>query len=191
MKIFNYIIQGFGYMDYHDFATTIIKTTSPKLILTMSITSLTLGTVREFIETALGLDILVLGVFVFLIIAEWQTGMKVSIKKGMKIKSRKIGRMILKIGVYIGILFMLFTFANKTKTIDFIGFDVNPLGWLYYAVFVGITFQLVISYFENLGNLGYKEAKGIAGIVLRRYNKWFEFDGNQDGDNFNDDKNEN
>ena len=93
--------------------------------------------------------------------------------------------MILKIGVYVGILFMLFTFANKTKTIDFIGFDVNPLGWLYYAVFVGITFQLVISYFENLGNLGYKEAKGLAGIVLRRFNKWFEFDGEKDGDNFN------
>lgn len=191
MKLFNYIIQGFGYIDSHDFFTTIIKTTTPKLIVSMSLLSITFGTIREFIEINLGLDIVVLGVFVFLIIAEWQTGMKVSVRRGKKIKSRKIGRMILKIGVYIGILFMLYTFAERTKKIDFVGFEVNPMGWLYYAVFVGITFQLVISYFENLGNLGYKEARGIAGIILRKFNKWFEFDGNQDGDNFNNNQNEN
>lgn len=185
MKNLNYLLQGFGYVDAHDFVTTIIKTTTPKMIVAMSFTSLTLGTIREFIEVNLGLDIVVLGVFVFLIVAEWQTGMKVSVRKGNKIKSRKIGRMILKIGVYITILFMLYTFAEKTKSIEFQGFEINPMGWLYYAVFVGITFQLVISYFENLGNLGYKEAKGLAGIVLRRFNKWFEFDGEKDGDNFN------
>lgn len=179
----DYLLQGFGYFDLHDFYSTLIKTTTPKLVVLMSITSITLGTIREFVEKTMGLDILVLGVFVFLIIAEWQTGIKADmIKRNSKFQSRKMGRMILKIGVYNGILLMLYTFASKTKSLDFVGFEVNPLAWLYYAVFIGIIFQLVISYLENLGVLGYSEAKGLAGIVLRKYNKWFDFDGEKDGD---------
>ena len=183
MKHLNYILQGFGYENLNDFNTTVFKafyTVDFKILLTISFA---LGTVREFIEATMGLDILVLGSFVFLIIAEWQTGIKADIKirKG-KIESRKIGRMILKIGVYMTILFVLFTFASRTKTVEFIGFDINPLGWLYYVVFVAIVFQLVISWFENLGVLGYKEARGIVGIILRRYNKWFDFDGSKDVD---------
>ena len=90
--------------------------------------------------------------------------------------------MILKIGVYITIITLLHNFAQSTKRIAFEGFEINPFGWVFYVIVVAITFQTLISYLENLGNLGYKEAKGIAGIVLRKYNKWFEFDGNQNGD---------
>ena len=186
MKLINYILQGFGYLDFHDFLTTTFKMFyfgNLKLFFGLAIS---LGTIREFIITSTGLDIIFWAVFVFLIIAEWQTGLKVDvIKRGNKFQSRKFGRMVLKIGVYITILLALFALSETTKKITFIGFDVNPLGWLYYVVMIAIVFQLVISYLENLGNLGYKEARGIAGIVLRKYNKWFEFDGTQDGDNFN------
>ena len=185
MKLLNYILQGFGYLDLHDFQTTTFKMFyfgNLKLFVTISIT---LGTIREFIVTSTGLDVIFWAVFVFLIIAEWQTGMKVDMmKRGNKFQSRKFGRMVLKIGVYIAILLALFGLSETTKNKNFIGFEINPLGWLYYVVMVAIVFQLIISYLENLGNLGYKEAKGIAGIVLRRYNKWFEFDGTKDGDSF-------
>jgi hypothetical protein len=186
MKTINYILQGFGYLDFHDFQTTTFKLFySVNLKFLLAIT-FSFGTIREFIENAMGLDILVLACFVFLIIAEWQTGIKADmIRRKNKFSSRKAGRMILKIGVYIGILFVLYTFSSRTKKIEFVGFDINPLAWLYYVVFVAIIFQLAISYLENLGVLGYSEAKGIAGIVLRKYNKWFEFDGTKDGDNFN------
>ena len=193
MKAVNYILQGFGYLDFNDFQTTIFKvwyTGSIKLFLTFSISSISLGTFRELVKVSTGLDLLFWGAFVFLIIAEWQTGMKVDmLKRGNKFQSRKFGRMLLKIGVYFAILQMLFTFSVQTKTLEFIGFEINPLGWLYYVVIVAIVFQLFISWLENLGNLGYKEARGIAGIVLRRYNKWFEFDGTKDGDNFNKEEN--
>ncbi len=145
--------------------------------------SITFGTVREFIEVSFGLDILVLACFVLLIIAEWHTGIKVDMKKrGNKFQSRKFGRMILKVGTYITILFILSTFASKTKSLDFIGFEFNPLGWLYYIFFTAIIFLLTISWLENLAHLGYKEAKGLVGIILRKSNKWFEFDGEKDGD---------
>lgn len=195
MKAVNYIVQGFGYLDFNDFQTTIFKvwyTGSIKLFLTFSISSISLGTFRELVKVSTGLDLLFWGAFVFLIIAEWQTGMKVDmLKRGNKFQSRKFGRMLLKIGVYFAILAMLFTFSVQTKTWEFIGFEINPIGWLYYVVIVAIVFQLFISWLENLGNLGYREARGIAGIVLRKYNKWFEFDGTKDGDNFNREENNN
>lgn len=185
MKHINYLLQGFGYENLTDFHTTIFKAfyiPNYQIIILMTIT---LGTIREFIENLMGLDIFVLIGFVFLIVAEWQTGVKADmIKRKQKFQSRKVGRMILKIGVYNAILFILYIFSSKTKTLDFVGFEVNPMSWLYYMVFVMIIFQLVISYFENLGVLGYKEAGGISGMILRKYNKWFEFDGEKDGDNF-------
>lgn len=195
MKAVNYILQGFGYLDFNDFQTTLFKVGymgSNKLFLLFSISSISLGTFRELVKVSTGLDLFFWGAFIFLIIAEWQTGMKVDmLKRGNKFQSRKFGRMLLKIGVYFAILQMLFTFSVQTRTLEFIGFEINPLGWLYYVVIVAIVFQLFISWLENLGNLGYKEAKGIAGIVLRRYNKWFEFDGTKDGDNFNKEENGN
>ena len=64
-----------------------------------------------------------------------------------------------------------------------LGLEINPFEWLYYVFFTGVIFQLIISYLENLASLGYNEAKGIIGIILRKYNKWFEFDGTKNADN--------
>ncbi|MBA4154145.1 phage holin family protein [Flavobacterium sp.] len=189
-KFFNYILQGFGYVNAQDFMTTVFKCFyfgDLKIFLTVAFT---FGTLREFIIDSSGLDLVFWLAFSFLIVAEWQTGINVDIKKGNKFRSRKFGRMILKIGVYIGILVLINSFAKSTKTIIFGDFEVNPFGWVFYVVVVAITFQMLISWFENLGNLGYKEAGGLAGIILRRYNKWFEFDGQKDGDNFNNQRND-
>ena len=111
------------------------------------------------------------------------TGLKVALnKKGERVRSRKIGRMILKIGVYMQILLVLYTFSSKIETKTIFGFEVNPFDWLYYIVLAGIIMQMVISWLENLSALGYNEAKGLHGIILRKFNKWFEFDGTKDGD---------
>ncbi|WP_158962345.1 phage holin family protein [Myroides fluvii] len=180
MNWFTYLLQGFGYSDKTDFISTIDKNSSENLIKSAVI----LGTIRECTESLFNMDAFVILSFVFLIIAEWHTGIKVDIlKRGEKFKSRKVGRMILKIGTYIFILYLLSTFANKTASIDFFQFfDVNPMQWLYYVVFTWIILQLLVSYFENLAALGYKEMKGIVGFILRKGNQWFDFDGNKNGD---------
>lgn len=179
MNWFTYILQGFGYANKTDFGQTLEKSSSDNLIRT----ALFLGTLRECTESLFNLDVFVILAFVFLIIAEWHTGIKVDmIKRGEKFQSRKLGRMILKIGTYIFILYLLSTFANKTASIDFYFIDVNPMQWLYYVVFTWIILQLLVSYFENLAALGYKEMKGLVGIILRKGNQWFDFDGNKNGD---------
>ncbi|QEE51033.1 hypothetical protein FUA48_16050 [Flavobacterium alkalisoli] len=180
----NYLLKGFGYANTNDLCTTVFKLFYMKNLKVTLPLIVSLGTIREFIEGSLGLDIMVVGAFVWLCAAEFQTGIKVALKKkGERIQSRKLGRMFLKIGVYIQILALLYTFASKMESKVIVGFEINPFGWLYYIVFVGIVFQMVISYLENLSALGYAEAKGLHGVVLRKFNKWFEFDGTKNGDN--------
>lgn len=189
MKTIKYLLKGFGFENLNDFSSTTFKIFyTPNAVNLVSLSGI-LGTARLFIENSLGMDIIVFAAFVFLIIAEMQTGIKAAIqKKGERIKSRKIGRMILKIGIYSFILFILYSFSSKMKNPTVLGFEVNPFEWLYYVVFTSIVFQLVISWLENLSILGYHEAKGLVGVILRKYNKWFEFDGTKDADKS--DKNE-
>lgn len=183
MKTLNYLLKGFGFENINDFSTTVFKIFYiQKSTLFLSVSGI-LATIRMHFEHLIGLDVLVYISFVILIVAETRSGIKVAItKKGERVQSRKLGRMFLKIGVYTQILFVLYSFASRIKNPSVFGFEVNPFEWLYYAFFSGIIFQLVLSYLENLSSLGYSEAKGVLGIILRKYNKWFEFDGSKNAD---------
>ena len=179
MDKINYIFKGFGYSDLREFNHSLFSIAANGFDFKILIV-LILGSLRYFIKELVGLDLPVFIAFVILIICEFWTGIKVSIKnRGEKVQSRKLGRMIIKIGTYSLIVALLNT-LSKTFTIpDLMGFNINPFTWLFYTVFIMIVFQMVISWFENLGQLGYKETKTIAGLVLRKFNKWFEFDGNK------------
>jgi hypothetical protein len=176
MDNIRYMLKGFGFKSLSEFGGSVFKLDVARLMV-----SAALGALRLYIKDFTGLDFAVFITFVFLIIAEFQTGLKVSMQvKGERFKSRKFGRMILKIGTYVMIVSVLHAFASKMAVPVILGFDVNPFMWLYYTVFIAIVFQLFISWMENLGCLGYKETRTIAGFVLRKFNKWFEFDGTKD-----------
>lgn len=174
-----YWLQGFGYRNASDFTRTVflmpISSTGAKRLAFLSALC---GAVPVFVKEHTGLDVIVLVAFFALIGAEFYTGIKVSrVVRGERIKSRKLGRMFLKIGVYVLIITILHAFAKKMEVPEVLGYEVNPFMWLYYSFFIGIVFQLFISWMENLGMLGWKETKTIAGFVLRKLNKYFEFDG--------------
>jgi hypothetical protein len=176
MNKIRFILKGFGFNSLSEFSTSIIKPDASRLA-----ASAALGAMRLLVAGYTGLDFVVFLAFVVLIIAEFQTGLKVSIKvKGERFKSRLFGRMILKIGTYVMIVSVLFAFASKVSMPSLLGFEINPFMWLYHSVFIAIVFQLFISWMENLGCLGYHESKTIAGFVLRKFNKWIEFDGTKD-----------
>ncbi len=178
----NFLVKAFGYEGWPDFLSTTFKLCYVDKAAGTAVVSLSaaLGTIRTFSENFLGLDILVVMAIVFLIIAEFQTGVKVAMKKNKeRFRSNPVGRMILKIGVYFFILFELHIFASRMKNPEILGLDVNPFKWVYWIVLVMIIGQFVISYFENLSSLGYNEARGPLGMMLRKYNQWFEFDGSK------------
>lgn len=184
MKHINYILNGFGYENTSDFRRSLygLCLSGDKWEWKLILISIA-GAFRMILDDFLGFDIPVFWAFVFLVCAEVYTGVKVSRKiKGQKFKSRRFGRMILKLGVYLFIVGILNVFAKSIDAPDIMGVSLNPFLWLYYAVFIGIVFQLVASYMENLGALGYKESKSIAGFVLRKLNTWFEFDGSKEND---------
>lgn len=183
MKL-NYFLDGFGFRSSTDFKNSLYGYIIKLDVLAFA--SL-LGLLRGVFEDVIGLDSVVIFAFVFLIFAETWTGIKVARRvKGERFKSRKFGRMFLKVGVYVTIIAML-NALSKIDIPDLFGLTLNPFRWLYYMIFIGIVLQLLISYFENLGALGYKEAKGLTGFILRKFNKWFEFDGTKNNDQYEDD----
>lgn len=184
MRVINYILNGFGYEGSADFRRSLygLCLHGENIELRLLLFSAA-GAFRLFLGEYIGFDVPVFWAFVFLICAEFWTGIKVARKvKGQKFQSRKFGRMILKIGTYLFIVGLLNVFAKSIDAPDIMGVSMNPLVWLYYTVFIAIIFQLFISWMENLGQLGYKETKTIAGFVLRKLNAWFEFDGTKDNE---------
>lgn len=179
-----YFLNGFGYENTGDYMRTMCgiylqgNGLDWKLLIVAAI-----GTLRFILVNYVGFDIPVFIAFVLLIVAEFWTGVKVArTVKNEKFQSRKFGRMIFKIGTYVIIVAVLNVFAKSIDAPDIMGISLNPFTWLYFTVFTAIVFQLLISWLENLGMLGYKESKTIAGFILRKFNKWFEFDGSKNND---------
>ncbi len=181
MTHLKYILKGFGFENSADYKHSVygLIFSGDNADLKLMLIALA-GSVRFFIKASVGFDLPVFCAFVFLVIAEFYSGVKVSRKVNkQKFKSRPVGRMIVKIGTYLLILSVLQIFASGINAPDIMGVNMNPFTWLYYVVFIGIVFQLLISWFENLGCLGYKETRTLAGFILRKFNKWFEFDGSK------------
>ncbi|MBX7204141.1 MAG: phage holin family protein [Bacteroidia bacterium] len=182
MKQLNYMLNGFGYESSNDFQRALCGYYNSGVDIKF-LAMAALGALRMVITNYVGIDLPVFWAFTFLVAAEFWTGVKVARKiRNDKFRSRPMGRMLLKIGTYIVIISVLNTFAKSIDAPDIMGLSLNPFVWLYYTVFIAIVFQLLISWLENLGSLGYKETKTIAGFILRRFNKWFEFDGSKDNE---------
>lgn len=184
----NYFVKGFGFQNLQEFIHSSFKFLDPsntprKVALNISAI---MASVLSFLENLIGVHFLVIVAFTVLIVAENQTGIKVDFKNGKKFKSRKFGRMFLKICVYLNILAILNVLNVYIDFPEIQGFEINPFLFLYWFCLIGIVFQLLISYLENLSNLGYNEVNGFLGALLRKYNEWFEFDGSKNNDKLDD-----
>lgn len=176
MKFITKYLQSFGFDSTSDYlqSTLPLKHHTLEIVAASSI----LGLFRLFCHDIIGMDLAVFIGFVALVCAEFYTGVKLDrVKRQNKFQSRKAGRMFLKVGTYIFILSILKTFAAGVQVPELAGYDLNPFEFLYYTVFIGIVFQLVISWLENLAGLGYKETNTILGFIIKKFNRWFELDG--------------
>ncbi|CAA0144712.1 Holin [Tenacibaculum maritimum] len=163
MKRINFLLDGFGFENLMDF-----KTSSFGYI---TINVVKCSTVLSLVKTLFGVDWLFFLAYVCLIAFEWYTGVQASFKKGQKHQSRKLGRMILKIGVYSGLLFILNGFKTTTKMPHIEGFELNPFSWLYWIVLFVIIWQLLISVLENLEVLEFEWASKLIAIINIKVNK--------------------
>jgi len=107
------IIEQFGFTSVMDLLNTLAKFHYLKVSVLVSLTMTTFHQLWKFFSTELiGLEPEMLIAFVFLICAEFFTGLRVSISKGDRFRSRKMGRMIVKIGVYLSILWVARSYSN-------------------------------------------------------------------------------
>jgi hypothetical protein len=164
----NYYLQGFGFDNMSDLMCSTFHTDKnwSSILFISSIG----GGITCFFEQYIGLSLIAYLAFLFLLILEFFTGVKASIKMGDKIESRKFGRMIIKIGIYTIILGI--THILKTEVSS--GFDMY--GWVYYIIFDMVVIQLIISLFENLSKLGFSESKGMVKILKSKLSKWFDLE---------------
>lgn len=169
----NFQWNAYGFKDSVDFLESTFHMSAIKMIL---LSSITLGTVALKFEAIMGIVPIVYAVFVILIFLEFGTGIKASLKAGKKIQSRKWGRMIVKISVYSMMLGFINILSVHVGNINLKVIQINIYEWLYYIVFNMIVIQLIMSIFENLTKLGYKETSRVFRVVAKRFEKWFELD---------------
>jgi hypothetical protein len=175
MRTINYILEGFGFQNLTDY-----KMSTFGYFLTTKVISISLiiGTVKTFLLDYLGFDLLVFSAFVLLNILEFSTGVRASKKRKEKVESRKMGRMFLKVGTYLLIIYILNSFKNGLQFPAIMDFELDPFIIFYWAFLAGTIYQLLKSLLENMVALGYAEANGVLGFIVRKFNTYFEDEGN-------------
>lgn len=171
MKTINYYLQGFGFLNTKEY----ISSTFGFMLSSKTITwSSIVGLLSAFLQEYLGLPIMVFSAFVVLNMLEFRTGIKAAKRKGQKVESRKMGRMFLKVGTYLLIIWMLHSFEKGLNFPEVFQFELDPFIVFYWAFLAGVIYQLFKSLLENLVALDYEEANGVLGFLIRKYNKYFE-----------------
>ena len=175
MITLNYILQGFGFKNTQDFLQSTFGHLNSLSIIKMDII---LSFLFASVHFLFGFNHLFLTAFVVLLVFEWITGVQASRKRGEKHESRKFGRMLLKIAIYLVIIYILHTLSANADFPSVAGFEFDPFHWLYWIVLIGIIWQLVVSLLENLDGLGFRFAKVLLKIINKKFYKTFELDDN-------------
>ena len=171
MKHLNFILNGFGFMNGTDF----VKSTMGHLLFIKTLkVSAILSTIASVVESLLGIQPAFITAYCVLIVFEWLTGIFASAKKGRPHESRKMGRMLLKIAAYSLPIYILNQFARTNDFPVIMGWELDPFNWLYWAVLIGIIWQLLVSLLENLDVLGVVYARKLIKIINSKLNKKFD-----------------
>ncbi len=176
MKTINYYLQGFGFMDTKEYIASTFGFMATKQVFTWSSI---IGLISSFLQNYLGVPLVVFSAFVLLNVFEFFTGVEASKRKGEKVESRKMGRMFLKVGTYIFIIWMLHSFSMYIKIPDFFGHDLKPFSILYWGFLAGVIYQLYKSLMENMEALGWKEAGGALSFTRKKLKGFFNHSDNE------------
>ncbi len=165
---FNYYLQAFGFNCKNEYLQSTFGYIDFKVISV----SVFIGFVKTFIGESLGFNTLVFMAFVVLNTLEFWSGIQVARKNKVVIESRKMGRMFLKVGTYILIIWMLNMFMQHLKFPVIFGYELDPFFAMYWGFLIAIIYQLLKSLAENYEALGYKEMKGFLGLLKRISTKY-------------------
>lgn len=165
--------EGFGYEGFADFWHSSFH---PKSLHVVSLISGWLAFLAVPFEEWIGMKPIVYLAFITLGVIEFITGIKAAIKERKKIKSRKISRMIIKLGTYTVLIALMNIFKNHLEIPSVAGIEVDIYSWIYYAIVNLVVIQLLISVLENFGRLGFAETNMITKFLYAKLRQWFDVD---------------
>ena len=167
----NILVKDFGFNGLSDLYQSTFGLVLKKPILLFSVSLASLG---SMCEEFLGLDPIVYVAFIILLFLEFFTGIRASLKEGVKIQSKKFGRVILKLMIYTLVIGVINIFSTRIEVPKAFGLSVNIYSLIYYAALNLIIIQLILSVFENLSRLGFEETSKIYRAVSRILKKYID-----------------
>ena len=175
-EYFTFVFEGVGFQSPMEFFESLGRFSAWKPML---MTSTLFASFSVLLERSLGLKPLVYISFLVLIALEVWSGIRASQKKGQKIQSRKLGRMLIKMSIYTIIIGVLHQFSVGIAVPSVLGLEINIYVWIYYVVINWIIFQFLLSVLENLAEIGWTETNGLLKILHKKMSKWFSLHNNE------------
>jgi hypothetical protein len=183
IETLNYVVfEGLGYANFKEMYFSLLQVKFFPLIISVSGVLTALAT---FLQKYLDLSYEVTIALFALLLLEMFTGLGASLKEGKKWNSPRFFRMLLKLGVYFTLLFVINTFKKNNTEDPLMIYSV-----IYYAFFNIFILGTILSVLENLKRLKVSEASRLYRYLENKMNKWFELDGvdNDDKKQTNDDE---
>lgn len=172
MKILNYILDGFGFSGWTDFQISSFGFVTLKVAYLSTI----LAAMSTAISELFGISYLFFIAYVVLLVFEWLTGVGASFKRKEKHESRKLGRMMLKVSVYLVPLYILNAFQKEVLFPVVFGYEIDFFSWLYWIFLFVVIWQLFVSLLENLEHLNIRYASVLLRIVNKKFYEKFDIE---------------
>lgn len=172
-------MQEWGYNNFTEFTTSTFGYMKPKILALSG----GLGVAAVKFEEFIGLTPIVYIAFALILIMEFFTGIKASLKEGTPIDSNKWQRVILKLIIYTLVIGVINIFKDHFVIPEIMGFEINIYAWIFYTVINLVVVQMILSVLENLSRLGFEETSAIFKVIKQKLNKWFKLDVNERGNN--------
>ncbi|GAF74970.1 unnamed protein product [marine sediment metagenome] len=160
------LLDDFGFNGLPDFTRSVFHV---KLL----IISIPVSVISAQIQMIFGLKGLTILAFTLLLGIELFTGIASALSKGDKISSRKFGRFIFKLCIWLTCFFITNTFAKE--------FDDGSIAnmmftWLHSSLVTYITIEYLLSVIENMGKLSGKSTTPIIKKIRKKLEKYLHLD---------------
>jgi len=160
------LLDDFGFNGVSDF----IRSTFHVKLLAFTIP---IGVISAKVEIIFGLKSVTILAFTCLLAMELLTGVASALNKGDKISSRKFGRFIFKLCIWLMCFFVTNSFAKEFEA----GSVSNMLfTWLHSSLITYLSVEYLLSVVENMGKLSGKSNTPIVQKIRKKLEKYLHLD---------------
>lgn len=160
------VLYDFGFNGVPDFVRSVCH-------VNLLAVSVSISLISAQVELIFGLKSVTILAFTCLLSIELITGVASAVKKGDKISSRKFGRFIFKLSIWLMCFFITNSFAKEFE----VGTVANMLfSWLHSSLMIYLSVEYLLSVIENMGKLSGKPTTPIVQKIRKTMEKYLHLD---------------